>query len=158
MPGNYGVTGAEVAAELPSLFPNGFSPTSLPTAAKVDEWIQVADDRVSLLVQRVSGALPIATDAAYRLGRNYVLSYVKGKVVRALYEGNAPERVQAAAVGYFVEATDALKELEALKDQASGTTDEGVTPKVRGEMPTPDREMIVTDEDLDPVRGRRRVF
>lgn len=157
MPGVYGVTAADVAAEMPTLFPSGFTPHTTPSLAVVEAWITRADFLVSQLVLRVTGTAALPGDAAAVLAEQYVIDFTKARVMRAMYEGAAPESVNAAAAPYFASASEMLKALEAMGTQASGAADEGAAPRVLGSIPDADRTLTVTDAELAayPDRVRR---
>lgn len=156
MPGYFGVTAADVAAELPGIAPaGGFTASTRPTLADVDRWITRADTRATLAVQRSTGTLPLATDAGYPLGKDYVTEWAKGKVKRAIFEGRRSQDVRAATDYHFIEAKDTLKEIEELGVQITGAIAEGVPSRVRGVTPSPSRQMLVGDEDLNTGTSRK---
>jgi hypothetical protein len=119
----YGVVPADVIAELPELFPQGFATPARPTDAQVVEWISTADATISLRVYAVTGTWPDPTDKAAPIARQYIISWVKGKVMQAIYAGRADEQVKAVSVHYFETATDLL---EAIADLGAQATGEGI--------------------------------
>lgn len=155
MPDTYGVTAADVAAEVPALFRAGFTASTTPPAALVAAWITRADTMIGLDVLRVTGLAPAAADKAADFAKQYVIDWVLGKVMRTVYAGKAPEAVNAAAAPYFAAAAEMRKAIEALGTQAVGDGTTPPPPRVRGYMPAPERETIVTDEDLDVTTRRR---
>jgi hypothetical protein len=62
----YGVTPADIAAELPGIFLGGFSVSTKPTDAQVTSLITAADLTVAISVQDASGTLPTAGDRLAR--------------------------------------------------------------------------------------------
>src|SRR5688500_503366 len=101
MPDTYAVSPDAVAAELPALFGVvGFSEPTKVTKATVTSWISAADVIATLHVQRAAAVVPASTDQAAPLARRYVIAFVKGQVMRALYSGRAPQEVESAAAGF----------------------------------------------------------
>lgn len=149
----YGVTAADVAAELPGLFPGGFSASTKPNDAQVESWITTADTIVSMRVQDITGAVPASTDKAAVLAKRYIIEYTKGQVVRAAYAGNDPLQVKAAAEPYEENAADLLDHLQELGAQAAGTGE--AASRVIASHTTPQRELLVTTEQLDNDEGYR---
>lgn len=116
----YGVIAADVAAELPELFPTGFSASTRPTTSQVTKWISVADTVVWLRVFAVTEVVPTAADVAAVLARQYIIEWVKGKVYEAIYAGRATTEVNAATKPSFAAAAALLTAIEDLGLQATG--------------------------------------
>lgn len=116
----YGVTHADISAELPELFPTGFSAATRPTATKVTEWISTADTVVYLRVFAVTEVEPLVSDKAALIAKQYIVSWVKGKVMQAIYEGRAATEVKAASQHYFDTASELLIAIGDLGIQATG--------------------------------------
>lgn len=149
----YGVTAADVAAELPGLFPRGFSASTQPTSAQVASWIATADAIVSMKIQDVTGQAPATTDKAAALARQYVIEWVKGKVVGAVYAGNDPVQVANATKPHFDNAKTILTALSELGAQATGTGE--AASRVVVPYTEPQRDLLITDEQLDNDEGER---
>jgi hypothetical protein len=147
----YGVTPADIAAELPGLFAGGFSVSTVPTLAQVTSFITAADLAVAIAVEDASGSTPTAGDRLAPLAKRVIIDRVKAQVIRVVYTGNAPADVEAAAQPYEMLARDALKALVTLDTQAAGT---GEAPNRVLSSATPTRDLLVTDEDLGPAPHR----
>ena len=153
MANTYGLTPADVAAELPGLYPGGFSAGTVPTATKVQEWLDTADLRVTIRVQDVAGLLPISSDRVAPLAKRAILDKVIAQVLRAVYTGNAPSDIADATRPYEESARAQLDDIAYLGAQAAGAG----TPVVRirtsqdalGSF-TADRDLIIQNEDLNP--------
>ncbi len=160
MADTYGVTADNVAAELQSLFPNGFTTVSNPPDTLVTSWIAAHDVVVTLVVQRAAAVVPAATDQAAPLAKRYIIAAVEAQVVRAVYAGNDPERVAAAAKAYQDQADFLLEEIRKLGSQMTGTGQ--VSNRVRVPDMTAPRDLLVTDDVLGPnatlQRARRKMF
>lgn len=156
MADTYGVTPADVASELKGLFPAGFTTTTNPTLAMVTGWISTADVIVQLRVADVTGTIPAAADKAAVLAKRYIIEWTKEQVMRTVYAGNDPSRVDAAANPYRFSAKAMLADLETLGAQAAGAG-EG-SPRVRVFSELPDRDLMVTDDQLDIGSSRSRMF
>jgi hypothetical protein len=100
VPDTYGVVPADIAAELPGLFPTGFSTTTVPTAAQVVSFITAVDLAVTIAVQDASGAVPLVSDRVTPLAKRVIIERVKAMVIRVVYTGNAPAEVEQAARPY----------------------------------------------------------
>jgi hypothetical protein len=147
----YTVVPADVAAELPGLFPGGFSATTRPTDAQVQGFIDTADTIVTLRVRDNVGTDPANTDRAAPIARRYILNYVLAIVTRIVYAGNDAVQVNAMAAAYDVAAKTLLDSITALGEQAIGTGT--AAPEVLGNMTT--RSLMLCDADLDPRSGLR---
>lgn len=147
MPDVYGVGPADVSAELPGLFPGGFSASSLPSDVQVASWITTADTIVGMKVQDVAGAVPAATDKAAVLAKRYIIEWTKAQAVRAAYVGNDPLAVKAAAEPYEANATLLLEAIVELGAQAAGSGE--ASPRVMVPYTVAQRELLVTTEQLD---------
>jgi hypothetical protein len=154
----YGVTPADVAAELPGLYPNGFTAATKPTLATVTTLISEADAIASLRVQKATGegvADPAAKSAA--LAKRFIKSWVKAEVTRIAYAGNSPRDVQEAAAPYEKTADFTILEIDALGEQAQDAS--GVpTSRVRGIDGSQVRDLLISDETLGyGARGGNRI-
>lgn len=149
MANTYGVTPADVAAELPGLFPGGFTVNTTPTLAKVQEWIDTADLRVTIRVQDVAAAIPLSSDRIAPLAKRAIIDQVISQVLRIIYTANAPQDVQNAIKPYLDSSAAQLASIEILGAQAAGTGE----PVNRLRASTPGdltRDLIVQDVDLNP--------
>ena len=141
------MTSEEVAAELRGLFPSGFDVDTVPTEAQVLEWISTADDIVRLHLVDETGQVPAVTDAAARLAKAFIRSWVIAQVVRVVYAGNDANAVEAASRPYSQTAKQILAELDEMGSQAVGTGDASASVAVA--YTVPNRELAVTDDELD---------
>lgn len=153
MADTYLVVPADVAAELPGLFDRGFTATTRPTATQVASWIATADVIASMKVQDVTGVSPASSDRAAALARQYVIEWVKAKVMGAVYAGNDPTQVANAVRPHFDNAKTILVALTELGAQATGTG--AAAARVGVPYTTPQRELLVTDEQLDDDESNR---
>jgi hypothetical protein len=144
----YGVTPADVAAELVGLYPAGFAVDTNPPLAAVSAWISVEDLRVSVAVQNSAGQLPAGDDRLAELARVIVIERVIARVLRRLYQGNAPTDVTAASQPHDQIAADTLKEIILLGEQAVGVGEP--VSKVTTSDPIPTRPLLVQDCELGP--------
>lgn len=159
----YGVTTAQVAAEVPALVPGGdFSASTTPAKTLVQTWIDTADAIVTLKVQQVAGVAPQTTDVAATLATRFIVAWALAWVMRTVYAGNDPAQVKAAADQYQLPADALLAQLDALGLQAAGA---GETPSlVRGVDASLARDLVITDADLGglaattPATDRARRF
>lgn len=154
MPDVYGVVPADVAAELPGLFPGGFAVSTVPTLGQVASFIAVADLKLSLVIQNAAGIAPASDDRAVPLAKRTIIERVKAQVIRIVYTGNAPEQVDQAARPYEDLANEGYLALAKLTTQAVGT---GETPnRMHTSDVVPVRDLLVSDCELGlpPVRGR----
>lgn len=147
MPNTYGVTPADIAAELSGLYPDGFGAGTKPTAAKVQEYIDVADLEVSIAIGNSAGAPPATDDRVAPLARQVIINRVVARVMRVVYTGNTPAEVAQLLAPYVEGAKGALQALIDLRTQAVGT---GETAPLVTVGETPDRDLIVQDADLQP--------
>jgi hypothetical protein len=115
MPDTYAVKPADVAAELPGLFKDGFSQVSKPTQQQVASFISDADAIVTLHLTTALGTAPTATDPNARLAVRYILDRVKAEVLRLVYTGNDPDSVRAATQPYDDLADAMLTRIDALE-------------------------------------------
>lgn len=152
----YGVTPADVAAELPGLFPGGFTVATKPTLAQVTSMITTADTVVGLRVLDITGTNPAAEDKAAVLAKRYIIDWVKAQVLRIVYTGNDPIQVDAAAKPYADLARATLESIELLGEQAAGPGD--AAPRIAYSTNPADRELLVTDEQLNAGTTRSRMF
>lgn len=144
MPSIYGVTPADIAAELPGLFPGGFSAATKPSAATVQLWIDAADATAQLHVQQTSGDPAAASATAAAIAKRYIIDWTKANVLRAVYTGNDPRDVEAAARPFETQASGHLAMLDKLGEQNVGTGT-GFS-HVRGK--TVSRDLLVSDVTL----------
>lgn len=121
MADTYGVTAMEVASQVPSLFPAGFSSATKPAVSVVNSWISAADTIVTLAIRAATGTAPGTTDASAPLAKQYVYAWVLGRVMAAVYAGNAPDKVSAVVRDYSAIATALLVAINNLDAQAVGT-------------------------------------
>jgi hypothetical protein len=157
MADTYGVTPADIAAELPGLFPGGFSVSTVPTLAQVTSFITVADLRVTIAIQNASGALPAASDRLAPLAKRAIIERVKGQIIRIVYTGNAPADVESAARPYEDLAKDALAALTDLETQAAGAGDP--PNRMVTSSTVPSRDLLIDDDVLGPApHGRNQSF
>lgn len=122
MADTYGVTTMEVASQVPSLFSAGFSAATKPTASVVNGWIAAADALVTLAIRAATGTAPATTDASAPLAKQFIYAWVLGRVMRAVYAGNAPDKVEAAARDYGGIADALLLAINNMDAQAVGTS------------------------------------
>lgn len=148
MADTYGVMAADIAAELPGLYPGGFDASTKPTLAQVTAFIAVEDLQVTVAVQNASGATPAGSDRMAPVAKQTVIYRVVARVLRLVYAGNAPQDVNAAAGPYDVLARDALASITALDAQSAGAGEPVNRIMVGNTVPT--RDLIVQDEDLNP--------
>lgn len=156
MPDVYGVVHGDVSAELPGLFPAGFSVATVPTDVQVTGWITTYDTIAELRVRDIAGSNPAAGDKAAVLAKRYIIEATKAEVIRAVYTGNDVERVEQAVRPHTSSAKAFLAELETLGAQAVGTGE--ASPRIRTESSLPTRDFLVTDEQLDTSSSRHRVW
>jgi hypothetical protein len=150
----YTVAPADVAAELPGIFPGGFSSITKPTDAQVQGFIDTADTIVTLRIRDNVGTDPANTDRAAPIARRFILNYVLGIVTRIVYAGNDPVQVNAAASAYETAGKMLLDAIDVLGEQVIGVGD--AAPQVLGNITT--RSLLICDTDLDPRSGRRGIF
>jgi hypothetical protein len=147
VPDTYGVVPADISSELKGLYPQGFSGNTVPTYDQVVAWISTADAIVSLRLVDETGQPPASSDAAAGVARTFIREWVKAQVVRAAYAGNDPLAVASAAKTYSDNAGAILLELDEMGSQAIGTGTESA--RVAVAYTIPDRELTVTDDELD---------
>lgn len=147
MADTYGVVPADIAAELPGLFPGGFTVSTKPTSAQVKALITTADTIVTLQVQDVTGGAPASTDRAADLAKRYIIDWVKAQIIRIVYAGNDAAAVAAAASPYDASIKAIGVALEQLGAQSIGTG--AAAARVSVPYTTPQRDLLVTDEQLD---------
>jgi hypothetical protein len=147
----YDVSPADVAAELPGLFPGGFTALTKPTELQVQGLIDTADTVITLRIIDNVGQSPELTDKAAAIAKRYILNYVLAVVTRIVYAGNDPVQIGQAAAPYEAAAKVLLDSIDVLGAQAIGTGD--ASPTTLGNMTT--RSLMLCDDDLDPNCGRR---
>jgi hypothetical protein len=160
VPDTYGVVYGDVSAELPGLFPGGFTANTKPANSQVTSLISTADTIITLRVLDVAGGLPSVTDKAAALAKRYIIEWVKAQVVRIAYVGNDPTAVAQAVKPYETNADAMMAAIEALGAQAEGdgtavasrirTADQDRTDTQRG--------LLVDDTLLDSSCSRARKF
>jgi hypothetical protein len=155
VPGTYGVTAADVAAELPGLFVVGFTQATKPSEAMITAWIGDADAFIDTVVTQVVAVNADLADAAARLARRYVLNDVIARVYRAVYAGKASP-ADIAALTASVDGKTILGQLQALatseiaaqlaklEESALGGPKIGVST-----TGLPTRALLISDDDLD---------
>lgn len=156
MADTYLVTPATIAAELPGLFPGGFTATSRPSVTQVESFISTADTMVTLKVEDLVGEMPTLTDRAAPIAVRYVIEWTKAAVIRVVYAGRDPAVINAAAGPYDALVKSLSDMLVVLGEQAIGTGES--SPRVMtstDETGLPHRDLVITDVDLDPSSGRR---
>lgn len=162
MANTFGVTHADVGRALPGLFSLGFTDSTKPTRLQVEEWIAVADALVTSKLTRVAGAVPDDDDPGTGMARQYIILWTLAMVARAVYGGNDPLAVAAAANQYAIPAKDVLAELLELGPQATGAGT--VFNRVLGVDSSLSRDFLIDDTDLGglssatPGVSRRRQF
>jgi hypothetical protein len=152
----YGVTHADISAELPGLFPGGFSAGTKPTDAQVTAFISIADTIVALRIDQNTGIHGAATDRAASLAKQYIVEWVKAKVLEIVYAGNDPVQVSAAVDPVRSLAKEMLTAIDLMGTQAEGIGDPD--PRVTVGEVLPVRDLVITNEDLDAGSGSRGRF
>lgn len=156
MPNTYDVSPAAVAAELPGLFPGGFTTTSMPTTEQVQGMIDAADTFVTLRITDVVGASPAASDKAASLAKRYIIELTKAQVLRVVYAGRDPFQVNAVVGSYEIAAKGYLESIDLLGSQLVGTGEASSRVLTSmGSSTLPVRDLMITDSDLDPNSGLR---
>lgn len=153
MPNVYGVTPADVAVELPGLFPGGFTASTRPSDTLVESWITTADTIVGMKVQDITGTAPLLTDKAAVLAKRYIIEWVKAQVYRAAFAGNDIAVVNAAAAPFDSSAKLLLETLTEMGTQIVGVGEPGN--RVRVPYEVAERALLVTGEQLDGDEGYR---
>lgn len=167
MAGVYGVEPTDIEAEVPGLFPSGFTQSTKPTLATVTSWITDADAYVDAVVSDASSRVQqAATDSDVEdvpdiiarlspLARRYVIADVLARLYRAVYAGKASPADIAAMLG-DLSGTALLTQMETLVQQAIDIIVKPPVGPVIGISATiPTRSLLITDDDLDagPVAG-----
>lgn len=96
----YGVLPQDIAAELPGIFPAGFSATSTPTEAQVASMITTADTMIGLRVFNATGVDADPADPAAVIAVRYIVEWTKALVIRIAYSGRGSDVAGAAAKPY----------------------------------------------------------
>lgn len=156
MADTYEVLPKDVAAELPGIFPAGFTATSMPSESQVASAISTADTLITLQVEDLVGQAPDVSDRAAPLAVRYIVEWVKAWVIRVAYAGRDPAQVNAVASPYDVLAKQMWDALIALGAQAEGTGESSprVMTSVDG-VALPVRDLVVDTIDLDARSGFR---
>jgi hypothetical protein len=152
MADTYGIVPADVAAELITLFPVGFTQVTAPTLAQVVSFITTEDLRASIAVQNASGAVPSASDRVAPLVRDVILNRVKARVLGIVYAGQAPDVLAALLDPYEENAKAAIASITELQTQAAGAGDP--VNRVLSSSTIPCRDLLVCDSDLGPAPHR----
>lgn len=156
MAGVYGVEPADVAAELPGLFPVGFTQVTPVKLAQVTTWINDADTYIDTVVSDVVTQAPGLADTASQLAKRYIIDEVILRVYRANYAG----KVSPAVLVDLTEGLGGAGILErlqvlltaALAVEASAALLESRVLVSYEEAP---RSLVVDTTDLDPDSGYR---
>lgn len=154
MADTYDVVPADIAAELPGLFPGGFGASTVPSHSQVASMITVADLQVSIAVENASGLAPEVSDRLAPLAIQVIKQRVVARVLRIVYAGNAPAEINAAAKPYDDDADAALEAITSLETQATGAGE--TSNRVGVPSGLPNRDLIVDDDDLDIDASSRR--
>lgn len=149
----YDVTVSDIAAELPGLFPVGFSAATIPSAAQVASFIATGDTLVTLRVKDATGGTPALTDAAAPLAKRYIVNWVLAQVVKIVYAGNDPARVAEAVRAYTDVVTELGTAIDLLGAQAIGVGDASL--RVLVGPTTPDRDLLIGNAELDGNNAAR---
>lgn len=155
MADTFDVKPADVARELPGMFPGGFTATSIPSVDDVRTLIATADVIATLRITDDVGQAPSLSDKASVLAKRYIVESVKAQVVRIVYGGNDPEKVDTAARAFESSATSIMLAIDTLGAQAIGT---GVPAPRLLTSPPSTRELVLTDDDLDMSASSRGRF
>lgn len=121
----FGVTPDLIAAELPGIFPDGFTATSIPSDAQVASMITTADTIVALRVTAVTGDDPVEDDPANAIAVRYIIEWVKSLVLRIAYSGRGIDVAAAAAKPYSDLAAQLLAEFVAEEEEENATAEWG---------------------------------
>lgn len=132
MPGVYGVNPRDIAAELPGIFPSGFSSTSIPTEAQVASMITTADTMIGLRVLDITGEDPDPDADVAAIAVRYIIEWVKALVIRIAYSGRGPDIANAAAAVYSDLATSLLATFVAEEEAESDVGVWGTGTVIRG--------------------------
>jgi hypothetical protein len=164
MAGIYGVTAADVEAELPGLVPVGFTQATKPSLDTVTLWIADADTFIDSVIRDAlaridaAGALdaaPGTTDRFTQFAKRYIVADVVARVLRATYAGKANAADLTALLASYGGAS-VLAQIEAEVTQAiENIITPPSVPEVAVPYTTAPRSLIVDDTDLDPNSGFR---
>lgn len=160
----YGVTPEDVSAEMPGLFPVGFTQAGpKPLRATVIGWITEADAFIDSQVTQVTAINPDLADAASRLARRYIIADVVARVYRAVYAGSASPADIAALVAstggaMLLTQLQALATSEITAQLAALEEATLAGPRLAASMGGPSasipaRDLVIDDADLDGDRG-----
>jgi hypothetical protein len=155
--GVYGVSAADIAAELLTLFPVGFTQAQRPSLATVEGWIADADAYVDTVVMQVVAVNEDLTDAATRLARRWVISDVKDRVREAATNLSAADIValrQTSAAKTILDQLMGLATSEIAAELAKLKEAQLESPRVGMNPTTAQRPLLVDDCDLDPRAPR----
>jgi hypothetical protein len=120
VPNTYVITPSDIAAELPSLYQNGFSATTTPTADLVQSLITGADSIVSFRLTANTGQAPTSSDPTASLAERYIIETVKAQVIRIAYVGREAAYVAAIAGPYDALAKGYLDALAGVSPPLAG--------------------------------------
>ena len=154
MADTYGVLPIDIAAELPFVFKTGdVTQADIPNRARVTEWISRADARAYLVAENIINAAPSLTDKAVPMAKEFIVQYVKAKVLAAIYAGNDPAAYATIVASAYGDAKNALQTLIDLGTQIEGAG--GSSPRLAISLATvaTSRDLLVEDIDLDPHFG-----
>jgi hypothetical protein len=146
----YGITPADIAAELPGLFPNGFSAGTRPKDTDVAKLITTADTIARLRIAKATQVAANAVDPtamSAEVAKRFIKDWVEAKIVRIVYTGQAPRDVDLAAKSYEDARELGLETIDELGEQAQ---DPAGTPvdRVRGTDGSLTRDLLISDETL----------
>lgn len=156
----YGVTPADIAAELPGMFAGGFSANTKPSLATVTTLISEADAIAALRVAKATGQAADPAAKGATLAKRFIKSWVKAEVVRIAYAGNDPRGVDEAAAPYEKTAEFTLGEIDTMGEQGQDVVG---TPfvRTRGVDGSDTRNLLISNETLGYGArggGQRRPF
>lgn len=134
----YGVTPLDISAELPGLFASGFTQATKPTIDQVRSWISRSDTRVSVAAAQLEDAAPSEfANAVPAMAKDYIIEFVKGKVLQTVYAGNDPQALASILAPQFSAAKDALQALKDLAIELEEETEQDVGQPIRASESTP---------------------
>jgi hypothetical protein len=152
----YGVSAADIAAEVPGLFQFGFTQVTKPNLTTVTSWISDADAYIDGVVVDATTKAPEIADRIAQLPRRYIIDTVLVRIYRAAFAGRNPADIAALVDGFnpgaIVEQITALViEAVALETLAESRT-------VSVPYTTASRDLLIDTPDLDPNSGLRGRF
>lgn len=164
--GVYGVSAVDIAAELPGLFPNGFTQVTKPSMSIVEGWIADADAYIdSVISSLVTTTPPTLVDqvlgAATRLAKRYVIGDVVARIYRAIYAGKASPAdianlsTEAGGKTVLDQITSLTTQIIIANEQAQEVAGQ-LESRVRVSPSAAPRDLLIDDIDLDPHFGGGR--